>query len=283
MEVMNENKYPFVSNARDPRFLALRSLKTPQQRSQTGRYVIEGIRHLARALEHNAPIESVFFDPSVLSNPFGQKLLRRLRKQGIPGIRISHQLYRDVTLAAEPQGVGAVLRQKWFSADQVRAERNSLWLAVESIESPGNLGTMLRSAEAAGVSGSIILDPDCDPHDPCAVRATMGSLFSQRLIRCSPHEFTSWAKSNGVTVVASSPNGLMDYKALRYRFPSVLVIGNEKHGVSEQLLDTADFVVRIPMRGRCDSINAAVAAGVLLFEMASQFAGNNSIRDSSKL
>jgi len=98
----------------------------------------------------------------------------------------------------------------------------------------------------------------------------MGSLFSQTLVRCSPREFIAWAKSNGVAIVASSPAGLMDYKALRYRFPAVLVIGSEKRGLSDQLLETADFVVRIPMRGGCDSINAAVATGVLLFEVASQ-------------
>ena len=235
--------------------------------------MIEGIRHLARAVEHNALIGSVFVEPSVLSNPFGQKLARRLRKRGIPSIRLSHQLYPDMTLAAEPQGIGAVLRQQWTSLQQVRMRRNSLWLAVESIESPGNLGTMIRTAEAAGASGIFMLSPDCDPYDPATVRATMGSLFSQKLVKCLPREFIDWAKSNGVTVVASSPAGFMDYKALHYRFPIVLVIGNEKRGLSEQLIEAADFIVRIPMCGNCDSINAAVAAGVLLFEMASQRPG----------
>jgi TrmH family RNA methyltransferase len=270
---MNEGKYPLISNAHDPRFLILRSLQTPQGRSRTGLYSIEGIRHLARALEHNAQIESVFLDPSVLSNPFGQKLTRQLRKHGVSGVRLSHQLYRDLTLAAEPQGIGAILRQQWTSLQQLRIERNSLWLAVESIESPGNLGTMIRTAEAAGASGIFMLSPDCEPYDPATVRATMGSLFSHKLVKCSPREFIDWAKSNGVAVVASSPAGLMDYKALHYRFPTVLLIGNEKRGLSEQLIESANFIVRIPMRGNCDSINAAVAAGVLLFEMASQRPG----------
>jgi TrmH family RNA methyltransferase len=246
-------------------------------------YIIEGIRHLARAVEHNATIESVFLDPSALTNTFGQKLARRLRKRGVPGIRISHQLYRELTLATEPQGIGATLRQKWFSLDDIRVERNSLWLAVESIESPGNLGTIVRTAEAAGGTGVFILNPDCDPYDPATLRATMGSLFSQKLIRCSPHEFTNWAKSKAIAVFASSPAGLMDYKALAYRFPAVLIVGSEKHGLSEQLTEIADFTVRIPMRGGCDSINAAVATGVLLFEMASQLQrGTTSILGTRK-
>jgi RNA methyltransferase, TrmH family len=263
-------KYPFVSDPRDSRFLALRPLQTPHGRSRTGLYIIEGIRHLARAVEHNSPIESVFLEPSTLSNHFGQKLVRRLRKRGVPGIRLSGQLYRDLTLAAEPQGIGAVLRQRWTPLANLKVERNSLWLAVESIESPGNLGTMIRTADAAGAIGIFVLSPDCDPYDPATVRATMGSLFSQKLLSCSPHEFITWAKSNRVAVVASSPAGLMGYRGLRYRFPAVLVIGSEKQGLSEQLVEAADFVVRIPMCGSCDSINAAVAAGVILFEMASQ-------------
>lgn len=266
---MNEKKYPFVSNSRDPRFLALRSLQTLQGRSLSGLYIIEGIRHVSRALEHTVP-ERLFLDPSTLSNPFGQKLARRLRKNGVPGIRLSHQLYRDLTLASEPQGIGAVLRQNWTALNRLPAERNAVWLAVESIESPGNLGTIIRTAEAAGATGLFVLDTDCDPYDPATIRATMGSLFSQKLIKCSPREFTDWARSNRVAIVASSPTGLMDYKALRYRFPAVIVIGSEKRGLSEQLLECADFVVRIPMQGGCDSINVAVATGVLIFEMASQ-------------
>jgi RNA methyltransferase, TrmH family len=267
---MNEKKYPAVSSPRDPRFLNLCSLQSYQGRSRTKLFIIEGIRHLARAVEHCAQIESVFLDPSVLSNPFGQKLARRLRQQGIPGIRLSRDLYRDLTLATEPQGIGAVLKQRWSPLEQLRATRDSLWLAVESIESPGNLGTIIRTAEAAGASGVFILNPNCDPHDPATIRATMGSLFSQKLVRCSVPEFKSWAKSNGVSVVASSPSGLMDYKGLEYRFPAALIVGSEKHGLSEQLLETANFMVRIPMRGGCDSLNAAVAAGILLFEITAQ-------------
>jgi RNA methyltransferase, TrmH family len=267
---MNENKYPLISNPRDSRFLALRSFQTPQGRSRTGLYVIEGIRHLARAVQHNAAIESVFLDPSVLSNLFGRKLARRLRKRGIPGIRLARQLYRDLTLAGEPQGIGAVLRQRWTPSSDLRVEPNSLWLAVESIESPGNLGTIIRTAEAAGVTGVFILSPDCDPFDPATIRATMGSLFSQKLVKCSPPEFIDWARYSRAAIVSSSPEGLMSYKALHYRFPAVLAVGSEKRGLSEQLLEAADFAVRIPMHGGCDSINAAVACGVILFEMASQ-------------
>jgi TrmH family RNA methyltransferase len=267
---MHENKYSLVNHPRDPKFLALRSLQTPQGRFRSGLYLVEGIRHLARAVECHAPIESVFVEPSVLSNRFGQKLLWRLRRSGTPGTRLSPHLYRELTLVAEPQGIGATIRQHWTQLANIRADRNSFWLAVESIDSPGNLGTIIRTAEATGVDGIFILGSYADPWDPATVRATMGSLFSQKLVRCSPREFTDWAKASGMAIVGSSPGGLLDYKTLRCRWPSVLLIGSEKHGLSDQLMESSDFMVRIPMHGRCDSINAAVAAGVLLFEMSRQ-------------
>lgn len=288
---MHENKPFVVTHSRDPRFLTLRSLQTPQARSRTGLYLIEGIRHLARAVDERAPIQSVFFDPSVLSNRFGRKLVCKLRKSGIPITQLSLQLYRELTLASEPQGIGAVLRQQYFSLESSSSDwvgtagkgtsllvpkktkngaalaTEGFYLAVESIDSPGNLGTIIRTAEAAGVTAIFLLTDADDPWHPAAVRASMGSLFSQKLVKCSYYEFTHWAKSCGVAIVGSSPTGLLDYKASPRRRPAVLLIGNERRGLSGQLIEAADFMVRIPMRGRCDSINVAVAAGILLFEM----------------
>jgi TrmH family RNA methyltransferase len=267
---MHENKPSKINNSSDPRFLTLRSLQTPQGRLRTGLYLIEGIRHVTRALEHRAPIQSFFFDPSVLSNRFGQKLVTRLRQARIPGMHLSPQLYRALTLAGEPQGIGAIIRQQWTAIGNIRPSPGSFWLAVESIDSPGNLGTIIRTAEAVGVAGIFVIGPYADPWEPAAVRATMGSLFAQKLVRCSAREFTDWARAFGVAIIGSSPAGLLDYKALRCRWPAALLIGSEKHGLSEHLLDGSSFTIRIPMAGRCDSINAAVAAGVLLYELFNQ-------------
>jgi RNA methyltransferase, TrmH family len=269
-EAMHEDKYPLITHPRDPRFLALRALQTERGRQQTGEYLIEGIRHLARTVEERAPIRLLFVDPSALSNPFGQKLARRIRQSSIPCIRLAPDLYRELTLANEPQGVGAVLRQRWFELNEIKPAKNSFWLAVESVDQPGNLGTILRSAEAAGVSGIFLLGPTADPWDPSCVRASMGSLFSPRLVRCTSREFVQWARSSRIAIVGSSPAGMLDYRALRCRWPAALLVGSEKRGLSGELIDASDFLVRIPMRGRCDSINASVAAGVLLFAMSGQ-------------
>ena len=206
----------------------------------------------------------------MLSNPFGQKLARRLRQAGTPCIRLAPNLYRELTLAAEPQGLGAVVRQRWTSLAALRPDSSALWLGVESIDSPGNLGTIIRTAEATGVTGIVALGSGADPHEPAAIRASMGSLFSQKLVRCSAREFITWARASGVALVGSSPRGLLDYRSFPCRWPAVLLIGSEKHGLSDQLAEACEFTIRIPMLGRGDSINAAVASGVLLYELFHQ-------------
>ena len=193
---MHERQSSLVTSSRDPRVRTLRSLQTSQGRSSSGLYIIEGIRHVARALEHHASIESFFLDPSVLSNQFGRKLARRLWRSGIPGLQLSPQVYRELTLAAEPQGIGAVVRQPWIPIAGLQPARHSFWLAVESIDSPGNLGTIIRTAEATGVAGIFVIGFHADPLHPAAVRASMGSLFSQRLVRCSAREFTGHNRSS---------------------------------------------------------------------------------------
>jgi len=267
---MHEKKYPLLTDPRDTRFLTLRFLRTPQGRSRTELYLIEGIRHVAQAVEQKAPLQSVFYDPSVLSNRFGRKLVDRLRRRGMPGVRLSPQLYRQLTLAAEPQGLGAVMRQEWTRMEGLSITRNSLLLGIEAIESAGNLGTIIRTADAAGVAGIFLIGTDTDPWDPATVRASMGSLFSQKFIQCTAREFRDWSKARGVTVVGSSPKGLLSYRDFRCRWPVALLLGSEKEGLSDHLKEACDFMVRIPMVGRCDSVNVAVAAGILLFEMSHQ-------------
>ena len=240
---------------------------------QTGRYLIEGVRHVARAYEERAPIESLFIESSALQNSFGQKLSRRLRQANVPVVRLAPTLYGQLTLANEPQGIGAVLRQQWFNLSQINLGQSPFWLAVESVDLPGNLGTILRSADAAGVSGVIFVGDGTDPHDPACVRATMGALFSLKMVRCTLREFRQWARVKNIAVVGSSPHGVMNYRRFSCRWPAVLVVGSEREGMSDELLEACSFVLRIPMRGKSDSINAAVAAGVLLFELAGQRGG----------
>ncbi len=265
---MNAHKSPLITNESDRYYQRLRSLQTPTGRARTGLYLIEGIRLVSRALEERAPIESLFVDPSVLCNSYGRKLKDRLARDGVPCHRLSPPLYRDLTRAAEPQGIGAVLRQQWTPLAALPRHPAALYLAVESIDSAGNLGTMLRTAEAAGVTAVIMIGQGADPHDPTAVRASMGALLAHTLARTTPSEFLQWTRTAGIACIGSSPTGLLDYRGFPCPSPAALLIGSEKQGLSPQVLESCHFLVRIPMLGRGDSINAAVAAGLLLYAMS---------------
>jgi len=184
---------------------------------------------------------------------------------------VAPDLYRRLSLAGDPQGIAAILRQTWTPLSEIRSGNSHGWLAVEGVESPGNLGTMIRTCEAVGAAGIILIGHTADPHDPAAVRATMGSLFSQKLVRTTAHEFTAWCKSQRLMLVGASPRATRDYRALRYKKPLVVLVGSEKRGVSDVLTQACDALVRIPIRRRgVDSLNVAVAAGILLYEAFDQ-------------
>jgi RNA methyltransferase, TrmH family len=236
--------------------------------------VIEGIRHVFRATQASAPIEQLFIAPKALKNPAGQKLARRLRRAGTPCATVAPDLYRRLSLAATPQGIAAILRQEWTPLTALRLDEGNSWLAVEGVESPGNLGTMIRTSEAAGAAGLILIGRTADPHDPAAVRATMGSLFSQKLVRTMPREFVAWSGRGRLMLVGASPQATHDYRAVRYDKPLVILVGSEKRGLSDELSQACDALVRIPIRRRgVDSLNVAVAAGILLYAALDQRLG----------
>jgi len=139
-------------------------------------------------------------------------------------------------------------------------------VALDGVQYPGNLGTVLRTAEAVGAEGIVLLDRTADPYDPLAVRASLGALFALPLARADFADLVDWARQHGARLVGTSPRAAIDYRAARYARPLVLVLGGERSGLAPARLDACDEVVRIPMSGRGDSLNLAVAAGLLLYE-----------------
>jgi RNA methyltransferase, TrmH family len=205
----------------------------------------------------------------VLKSPAGQKLARQLRRAGTPSATIAPDLYRRLSLAATPQGIAAILRQQWTPLAAVRPGES--WLAVEGVQSPGNLGTMIRTSEAVGAAGVIMIGRTADPHDPAAARATMGSLFSQKLVRTTAHEFAAWSGRERLMLVGASPQAARDYRTVRYEKPLVILVGSERRGLSDELSRVCNALVRIPiLRRGVDSLNVAVAAGILLYAALDQ-------------
>lgn len=226
-EVGRSERDTIVYSRHDPAVRRLRTLQMREGRDRTGLYLIEGIRPLAQAIRQGEPVESVVVAPQVLTNVLGRKLLKRLRISGTPCCRLTPEVYHSLSQAEEPQGIAAVMRQRWQGLETVHPERGLCWIALESVQSAGNLGSVLRTSEAVGGAGVILVGTTADPYDPTTVRASMGALFSQQFVRTSYEAFAAWKRRRQCLLVGTSPSAEMDYKAMEYPQPLVLLMGSE--------------------------------------------------------
>jgi len=163
-----------------------------------------------------------------------------------------------------------VLRQQWITLEQVNVQPGEIWVALDEVADPGNLGTILRTSDAVGGKGVILLDHATDPYDPTAIRASMGALFSQALVKAGLDEFARWKGQRGAALIGTSGAAQRDYRQVSYPDGVVVLMGSEREGLSEKHIALCDQIVRIPMVGRSDSLNLAVATGVVLYEIFNQ-------------
>jgi RNA methyltransferase, TrmH family len=255
------------SNARIKQIRALRSRR---QRERTGLFFIEGARLVAEAVQTRAAIETLVVAPALLTSPFGQEVAHAPELRGVARLEVTPEVFDCLALRDGTQGIGAVVRQRWEPLESVGTGDGRCWVAVDSVQNPGNLGTILRTSAAVGGAGVVLIDETTDPYDPSAVRATLGTLFSQRLVRTTFASFAAWKRRRECPVIGTSPSAQIDYKEVTYRPPPILLMGSERRGLSAEQQALCDVVVRIPMIGRCDSLNLGVAASLLLYEVFHQ-------------
>jgi len=215
-------------------------------------------------------IESAVIAPGLLSNPFAHRLARRLRESDIPRLELSPAAYRSLSRVEDPQGIAVVVRQRWERLTRVGPDAGLCWVVLDTVRSPGNLGTVIRTIDAVGAAGVILIGDPIDPYAPEVVRATMGAVFAVRFVRTTEAEFDRWRVRQGVTLVGTSPHATDDYCSVRYPARLALWMGGERRGLSDEAQARCDRVVRIPMVGKSDSLNLAMATSVLLYEVFNQ-------------
>jgi TrmH family RNA methyltransferase len=259
-----------ISSRTDYAIRRVRRLHERAERDRIGLHYTEGMRCLARAIRHGAHIETLVTCPTLLTHGFARRLARWLRQAGTPVLEVTPEVLASLSLVDDPQGLGAVVRQRWTPLARLTPTPDATWLMLDTVRSPGNLGTTLRTAEAVGAQGAILLGDAVDPYDPATVRASMGALFSQRFVRTSLPDLARWRRAHPCLLVGSSPTASVDYQAIAYRGPTLLVLGGERKGLAPDLLAACDVVVRIPMVGETDSLNLSVAASLLLYEVFNQ-------------
>ncbi|MBP1468735.1 RNA methyltransferase [Candidatus Chloroploca sp. M-50] len=247
----------------------IRSLRQRKARVASGLCFVEGIRLVTEAAEAGAELVQLVVAPALLTSAFAHDLVATLRQQGTEVIEVSAEVFASLSAKDGPQGLAAVVRQRWLDLAEVQLDQAPRWIALIEPADPGNLGTIIRTVDGVGASGVIIVEPAADPYDPAALRASMGAAFAVPLVRTSWAELAAWKRATGVTMVGSSDQAATDFRQAAYPTPLVLLMGSERQGLSAEQQALCDLMVAIPMRGRSDSLNLAVAAGILLYELAS--------------
>ena len=257
-----------ITSRSNPLVKQIRLLQQHKQRGASGLFLVEGLHPVGEAVAAGWKIERLVYAPDLLTSDFGLRLLDEQSRRGIPLTALSSDLFANVAGKDNPQGLLALVHQRRLPLDYLKPERSFLAAACVSPQDPGNVGTILRTLEAVGAAGLFLLDGGVDPYHPSCIRASMGTIFWLPLVQASFEDFVSWARAHGVQLVGSSAHASQDYRTFeRSDRPTVLVLGSEQKGLSPEQLAVCDLSLSLPMRGRASSLNLAVAAGVLLYQM----------------
>lgn len=243
---------------------ALRSLRMKKSRDESGLFVAEGARTLIEALELGfMPRAIAYLSESQNEKPV-QRIITTLQKAGGLCLEVNQEVLNKISERDNPQTVIGLFQQHWHELKEM-PERMEQVLILEDIRDPGNLGTILRTCDGFGVAHVILAGQCTDPYGIEAVRASMGSIFSVKLTRCSQHELLSWLSAFRGEIIGTSLKDATDIRKADWNRPHVLVMGNEQKGLSAELKKSCTQLVKIPMRGRADSFNLAVATAITLY------------------
>jgi len=259
---------PTITGRSNNKLKEVRALKQRKARAETGLFVVEGIRHVAEAVEAGAPLEYLVYCPDLLTSPFARDLVQQQRARGLPVHATAPQVFETLSERENPTGLLAVVRQQRRTLDDLSPANLGWGVAVVAPQDPGNIGTIVRSVDAAGAQGLLLLDSGVDPYHPSAVRASLGSLFWVPIASAPFAEFAAWAKTHGYHIYGSSAHGAVPVSAVSaYARPAILLLGSEREGLTPEQLAVCEQVIKLPMRGKATSLNLAVAAGILLYDM----------------
>lgn len=258
---------PTLTNPRNPHVKQVRKLHQRKEREATGLFVVEGIRHVGEAIEAKADVQYLCYAPDLLQSPYALELIARESARGLRCYALAPDVFRSLAEKENPPGILAVVRQPHARLDTLTPDVAPWLVALVAPQDPGNIGAILRSIDAVGANGLILLDGGADPYHPNAVRASLGALFWMPVVSAAFADFVTWANAQGYHLYGASAHGTENYHAVTYTRPMILVLGNEQKGLSPQQAAACQHLVRMPMQGRVTSLNLAVAAGVMLYAM----------------
>lgn len=264
-----------ISSLQNPRVKQLVKLRDRRPRDEAGVFLVEGYREIRRALEKKIAVQELYFAPDWFLGENEPALIEQARATGAAVFELSKEAFAKVAYRERPDGLLAVAPQWHRALAELALPTAPFLLVVEAIEKPGNLGTILRSADAAGCDAVIVCDPVTDIFNPNVVRASTGVLFSVPLVVEESARVAAWLREKKIRTVATTPAAEKIYSDADLHGPLAVVMGSEQYGLSEFWLKNADLPVRIPMAGQADSLNVAMATIITLFEAVRQRRGGD--------
>lgn len=256
-----------VTSLTNPIIKDIRALTQKKARDESGTFMAEGLKLVIDALDLGWTIRTLVYAKAAKGKTMVDEVAAKTVARGGLVLEVSEKVIATVTRRDNPQMVVGIFDQRYRALKDVKPGKGETYVALDRVRDPGNLGTIIRTADAAGASGVILVGETTDPFSLETVRATMGSVFAMPVMKASAGDFLAWSRGSGAQLVATHLAGAVDYRTIDYRArPTVLLMGNEQAGLPEELARGADRLARIPQTGRADSLNLAIATGIMLFE-----------------
>ncbi|HEY1752401.1 MAG TPA: RNA methyltransferase [Caulobacteraceae bacterium] len=234
-------------------------------REETGRFLAEGLKIVTEAVELGRAPRILLHSADAAAHPLLRRAAAATEAAKGEVIEVNHEILAKISRRDNPQTVLAVFDQAFAPLASLGPHTAPCWVALEAVRDPGNLGTIIRTADAAGCGGVILVGDCCDAYSVEAVRATMGSIFAVPIARATAAEFLAWRGAWPGSVVGTLLTATTDFRAAPYAPPTLILMGNEQAGLTPDLAAACDVTVKIPMRGRADSLNLAVATGIMIY------------------
>ena len=244
---------------------AVRALHLRKTREETGLFLAEGLKIITEAVELGHAPKILLHGPEARDHPLLIQAARAAEGAGGEVLEVTRDILEKISKRENPQMVVGVFAQAFTPLSAIEPKSAACWVALQQVRDPGNLGTVIRTADAAGCGGVILVGDCCDPYSVEAARATMGSIFAVKIAKASVQAFLAWREAWPGSVVGALLSATVDYRAADYQRPVLILMGNEQQGLPPELASACDVAVKIPMRGRADSLNLSVATGIMIY------------------
>ena len=257
-----------IQSTSNPTIKHIRALYTQRKyRENSKLFVAEGLKFIINAIEAGWEFDTLLYANGVKKQDQVLKIATTVHAQGGSILEVSEKVLSTISQRENTQSVLGVFKQRIGTLTSILPNPSDLWIGLEKIRDPGNLGTIIRTADAIGATGITLIDESTDPFSKESVRASMGSIFNVPIIRCTLAQLSTWSKKFSGQIIGTHLNSQTDYRNIMYKEPCMLLMGNEQAGLTTELENICDSVVKIPQPGKADSLNLAVSTGIMLYEI----------------